>query len=177
MTPDLTKDLAILRTVLEDAGYTVEELEADAVGKVVLAETPYALVACVAADWEGVVERTDAAQAWLTTLAAAHPSARRWDLYVVVAVSSPETPLHDALREAIESDTRYARKLVVAGVRDAAETARGVRALLPLQPPAEIARIDAVEAIRAGLAEQGIADDLVDAAVEEFSRSSEVRIP
>ena len=51
----------------------------------------------------------------LTTVAAEHPSARRWDLYVVAIVPQGATPLHDTIRETVEHDTRYARKLVVAG--------------------------------------------------------------
>jgi hypothetical protein len=170
-------DLTLLRAVLEDGGYVVDVVELEGVGDGLLAETPYALVSAIGARWEDVEERVIAAQASLTTVAAEHPSARRWDLYVVAAVPRGDTPMHDTIRERIENDTRYARKLVVAGARDKESAERGVRALLPLRPPADIPRIDALEAIRAGLAERGVHAALVQAALEAFASQSEVRIP
>lgn len=170
-------DLALLRAVLEDGGYVVDTFELEGVGDALLAETPYALVAVVGAGWEDLEERVAAAQASLTTVAAEHPSARRWDLYVVAAAPRAATPLQDTIRESVENDTRYARKLVVAGVDEKVGAERAMRPLLPLQPPAEIPQIDALEAIRAGLAEEGVDGSLAEAALEAFAKRSEVQIP
>lgn len=169
--------LATLSAVLEDGGYTVDAVEFEGVGNSLLAETPYALVSGITADWEDLDARVAEAQASLTTIAAEDPSARRWDLYVVAVVPGMSVPSHDAIREAIESDTRYARKLVVVGGRDKVRTERAVRALLPLQPPADISRIDAIDAIRAGLVEQGVNAPLAEAALKAFVSRSEVQIP
>jgi hypothetical protein len=169
--------LALLREVLEDGGYVVDAVEFEGVGDALLAETPYALVSAVAAGWEDLEERVAAAQASLTTVGAEHPSARRWDLYLIAVVPRGTTPLHDTIRETVENDTRYARKLVVAGADDKVNAERAVRALLPLQPPADIPRIDALEAIRAGLAEEGVDAALAEAALNAFASRSEVQIP
>jgi hypothetical protein len=163
--------------VLEDGEYMVDAVELEGVGDVLLAETPYALVSVIAAAWENIEERVAAAQAALTAVAAEHPSARRWDLYVVAIVPRATMPLHDTIREIIEHDTRYARKLVVAGARDKTSAERAVRALLPLQPAAEIPRIDALETIRAGLAEEGVDSALAEAALTAFAARAEVQIP
>ena len=170
-------DLALLRAVLEDGGYMVDAVELEGVGHALMAETPYALVSGVAATWEDLEERVAAAQASLTTVAAEHSSARRWDLYVVAVVPRGGMPLHDTIRETVENDTRYARKLVLAGAGDKLSAERALRALLPLQPPADIPRIEALEAIRAGLAEEGVDAALAEAALKAFASRSEVEIP
>jgi hypothetical protein len=169
--------LALLREVLEDGGYVVEVVEFEGVGDALLAETPYALICAVSTGWEDLEERVAAAQASLTMVGAEHPSARRWDLYVIAVVPRGATPLHDTIRETIESDTRYARKLVVAGADEKVSAERAVRALLPLQPPADIPPINALEAIRAGLAEEGVDAALAEAALKTFASRSEVQIP
>jgi hypothetical protein len=169
--------LAVLRAVLEDGGYVVDAVDLEGAEDGLLAETPYALVSAVATGWEDLEERVAAAQASLTTVAAENPSPRRWDLYVVAVVPRGKTPLHDTLRETLENDTRYARKLVVAGAGDKVSAERALRALLPLKPPADIPRIDALEAIRVGLAEQGVSAALADAALKAFASRSEVEIP
>jgi hypothetical protein len=169
--------LALLRGVLEDGGYVVETLQLEGVGDGLLAETAYALVSVIEAQWESLEDRVAAAQASLTTVAAEHPSARRWDLYVVAVVPPPATPLHDTIRETVENDTRYARKFVVVGTSDKVAAERAVRALLPLQPPADIPQVDALEAVRAGLDDEGVDTALAEAALAAFRSRSEVHIP
>ncbi len=153
------------------------DAQLEGVGDALLAETAYALVSVIDAEWESLEDRIAAAQASLTTAAAEHPSARRWDLYVVAAVPPPATPLHDTIRETVENDTRYARKFVVVDAPDRMGAKRGVRALLPLQPPADIPRVDALEAIRAGLDDEGVDAKLAEAALAAFRSRSEIDIP
>ena len=169
--------LALVRGVLEEGGYAVEALQLEGVGDALLAETAYALLSVIDADWESLEERVAAAQASLTTAAAEHPSARRWDLYVVAVVPSPATPVHDVIRETVENDTRYARKFVVVDASGKMGAERAVRALLPLQPSADIPQVDALEAIRAGLEDEGVDTALADAALAAFRSRSEVDIP
>jgi hypothetical protein len=166
-----------LREVFEAGGYVVETVQLEDVGNALLAETAYALVSVIEAEWESLEDRIAAAQASLTTVAAEYPSARRWDLYVVAAVPPPATPLHDTIRETIENDTHYARKFVVVGAADKVSAERAVRALLPLQPPADIPQVDALDAIRAGLDDEGVDTALTEAALAAFRSRSEVHIP
>lgn len=144
----------------------------------VLAESPYALVACVEfADWDKLDERIFDVQGALTRFASTAPSARNWDLYVVALVL---TPTHEAanraLAEAIEADTRYARKFVRVAVRQDTLD-RALRPLLPLRPPADLAIRDPLAELRAELQTLDVADDLADMAVDTFRRDDRVDVP
>ena len=79
------------------------------------------------------------------------------------------------MRDAVESDTRYARKLVVTGDRDATE--RILRLLLPLRPVAQIELAEPLGAMRAELVDAHIEAALADAAFSSFAETGEVRIP
>ncbi|MBA3566220.1 MAG: hypothetical protein M3470_09535 [Chloroflexota bacterium] len=170
-------ELELFRDVLADGGYTVQDIELEDVGRALAAETPYALVVCFAAEWEELEDRVEHAQAGLTNLAATHPSPRSWDLYVV-AVLQRADPRFDAVREALESDTRYARKIVVTAAGGTiANVERALRPLLPLRPVAKIPLLDPLQAVRRELLELGVDLVLVDAALDVFERTSEVRVP
>jgi hypothetical protein len=161
------------RAVLAAGGYTVDFFDEEALGPVLLAETLYALVMAVMVPDEDTDRFVEDAQATLTRHAAVHPSPRSWDLYLVLVV--PNGQRYDAVRDAFESDTRYARKLVVTGDRDA--TGRLLRLLLPLRPVPEIELTDPLGAVRAKLVEAGVETEFADAAVSSFAKTAEVRIP
>src|SRR4051794_23092132 len=96
-TPALAR-LPDVARLLSTAGYQVAKDEL-AGTFVVLAETPYALVACVEfTEWENLDEHIFDVQGALTQFASSGPSARNWDLYVVALVLSPS---HEAANRAI----------------------------------------------------------------------------
>ena len=98
--PARRKDVAAL---LESAGYELQERRF-AESETTVAATPYALVACVELDgWGGLDQRVSDIQAGLTELAEEAPSARSWDLYLVVLVAdAPTSADQRALAESIE---------------------------------------------------------------------------
>ena len=165
------------REILAEGGYTVQDIELGELGSALAAETPYALVLCLLVAWEDLEEHIEHAQAELTNLAAKHPSPRSWDLYVI-AVLPQADPRYDAVREALESDTRYARKIVAVGAnggRAAAE--RALRSLLPLRPAASIPLIDPLQAVRQELIGLEVDTAVVERALDAFKRDAEVLIP
>src|SRR3954449_185604 len=94
--------------VLEAAGYELQQrrlAECDAI----VATTLYALIGCIElGNWSDFYVRVFDAQADLTEVAEEAPSARSWDLYLVVLVhQAASTAEQRALAEAIEGDTRY----------------------------------------------------------------------
>ncbi len=141
---------------------------------VLLAETIFALVMVVELPDEDVDRFVDEAQAHLTQLAATHPSPRRWDLYLVLAVKG-DARRYEAVRERFEHDTRYARKLVVTD--DHERLGQLLSPLLPLRPLPDIALEEPEAAIRRELEMHGIDGDVVDAALSSFVRTGEVTIP
>jgi hypothetical protein len=173
MTTETSLDL--VRAVLSDGGYNVQEVELKATGRALAAETPYALVLCVAAEWDDLENIAEQAQAELTNMAAKHPSPRSWDLYVVV-VMKQEDARFDAVREALENDIRYARKIVMADGK-LEDVERQLSPLLPLKPIAELPLVDALEAVRSELLELNVDTELVASALDSFARHSEVRVP
>src|SRR4051794_2281319 len=89
--------LADFSAELEAAGYRVAPAK---LGErtAVLAESPYALVALIeVASCAGLREEVGDAQASLTRIAAEAPSARSWDLYLVLHVLSVSNDLADDL--------------------------------------------------------------------------------
>jgi hypothetical protein len=162
------------RAVLVAGEYDVDFSDDEALGPLLLAETLYALVMAVVVPEENTGHFVEDAQATLTRYAAVHPSPRSWDLYLVLVVPGDDQR-YDAARDAFESDTRYARKLVVAGDRDATE--RLLRLLLPLRPVPEIELTDPLGAVRTKLIDAGIEAALADVAISSFAKTAEVRIP
>jgi hypothetical protein len=162
------------RAVLMAGGYDVDFSEEEGLGPVLLAETLYALVMAVVVPEDGTERFVEEAQATLTRYAAAHPSPRSWDLYLVLVVPG-DNQSYDAVRDAVESDTRYARKLVVTG--DRATTERILRLLLPLRPVAQIELTEPLGAMRAMLVGAHIEVTLADAALSSFAETGEVHIP
>lgn len=175
-----TLDLARLPDVAEllrAAGYTLATREL-AGCEAVLGETPYALVACVELeDWDTLAERVFDVQAALTRVADEAPSARAWDLYVVALVLMPaREAAQRALVEAIEADTRYARKFVhVAVHRNGLD--RALRPLLPLRALIGLEIRDPLGELRDELRALNIPDDVADVAVNAFKRTDTVEVP
>lgn len=161
--------------VLVEGAFVVEEQDIDSLGTVLIAETLYALVLVTDASSDMLVGRAEDAQSTLTHLAARHPSPRSWDLYVVLVVTDPGDPDFEMIREELEADTRYARKLVVAGGQEDAELR--LRPLLPLHPIPHIELADPLGAVRGFLLDAEIDPEIVDAATTSFMRNGEVMIP
>jgi hypothetical protein len=140
-------------------------------------ESPYALVACVELNgWDELDERIFDVQSALTRVAALAPSARNWDLYVVALVlAEGRDAMHRGIAEAIEGDTRYARKFVRAHVRRD-DLERALRPLLPLRAPVELEVGDPLAELRAELRELEVDDADADAAVESFRRDRVVKV-
>jgi hypothetical protein len=166
--------LELAGSVLADGGFTLESREIDGLGCVIIAETIYALAMIISAPLNGLEERVDDAQAALTRLAAIHPSPRSWDLYLVLVVDD-DSQSHERIREIYESDTHYARKLVVGG--DRKEVERSLSSLLPLREIPEIELADPLTAVRDQLLAAATDPDLVEAAISSFARTSEIEIP
>jgi len=162
------------RSALVEGGFVVEDQVVDGLGDVLIAETRYALVMVVSADSELIGRQAEQAQAHLTRLAARHPSPLAWDLYLVLALASDHIR-PDGIVEGLLGDTRYARKLVVAG--DLAATERGLRALMPLRSVPRIELTDPLGAVRDYLVGAEVDIALADAALTAFEASGEVEIP
>ncbi len=162
------------RALLDAGGYDIDFCNEGALGEVLLAETDYALVMAIVVRDDDLQRFVEDAQATLTHHAAVHPSPRRWDLYLVLVVSG-DGQRYDEVRDAFESDTRYARKLVVTGDRDATE--RVLRLLLPLRPVPEMELTDPLSTVRTKLIDAGLDAALADAAVSSFAQTAEVHIP
>ena len=119
-------------------------------------------------------------QAELTQLAAGAPSARRWDLYLVIhMLIRPPGPAEEAIGEAIEADTRYPRKFVRVAIPsdDPGALEKALRPLLPLHPAPEFDLVEPLEALRAELYELDISHEVVDAALNGFFQNDEVTVP
>lgn len=161
---------------LEKAGYEIGERTL-AGSRATVASTPYALVACIeSAEWTGLAERVAEIQAELTQLAEEAPSARRWDLYLVVLLATaPADAEQRACVEEIESDTRYARKFVHAGV-PTDELDRALRPLLPLRPPIGFEIADPFDELRGELLALQIEEATVERAIGSFESEEEVEV-
>jgi hypothetical protein len=162
--------------LLESAGYEVQERRL-AECEATVAATPYALVACVEpGGWDDLVQRVSDVQADLTKLASEAPSARSWDLYLVVLLEeAAESAAQRALVEAIEGDTSYTRKFVHVGlVRDHLDQA--LRPLLPLRPPADFRIADPFQELRGELLAVGVEEATVEQAIDSFKSEDEVRL-
>ncbi len=166
--------LGSFANVLANNGYAVEAFELRSTGASLLAETPYALVLCITSSWKEASDKADQAQATLTRLSAEHPSPRSWDLYVVLVIDDEDNPL---LREQLESDTRYARKLVVCvdGRLDSAE--RALLPLLPLRDTTQLEPINMASDVMAELINLGIDERIAAAALASFSAHGAVELP
>jgi hypothetical protein len=169
----MTRVLDDCRTILATGGYEVATQKFDGT-PVLLAETLYALVMVVVVPDEDVDRFVEEAQARLTQLAATHPSPRRWDLYLVLVVDADPRRYH-AVRERFESDTRYARKLVVTSDHDG-RLEQLLRPLLPLRPLPDIALAAPLAAVHRQLLVEGVESGLADAAVKSFSDTGEVNV-
>jgi hypothetical protein len=172
--------LADLGAALEEAGYRVAPTQ---LGEraAVLAESPYALVALIeVASCATLAEDVGDAQAALTRVAAEAPSARSWDLYLVLHVLTVSNdPADDLLIEEVEADTRYVRKFVRVAI-DALERSavdRALRALLPLRPMPQFDLADPLDALRTELYALDAPKDLVDTAIASFQNNMTVSVP
>jgi hypothetical protein len=179
MTAAALASLDDLGTVLEAAGYRVAPAQ---LGEraAVLAESPYALVALIeVASCTSLAEDVGDAQAALTRVAAEAPSARSWDLYLVVHVLTVSNdPADDLLIEEVESDTRYVRKFVRVAVNslDVNAVDRALRPLLPLRPMPQFDLADPLDALRTELYALDAPKDLVDIAIASFQKDMTVSV-
>jgi hypothetical protein len=162
--------------VLTNAGYTVVRSEL-AGTRALLAETPYSFVGVVEIDgWEDLTERVSDLQAALTHTVEEVPSARDWDLYLVIHVlKRPTNPVHQGVAGKLEADTRYTRKLVRVAIAPA-QLDRALRPLLPLRPAAQFDLVEPLNEMRKELQELKLDDKIADAAVAAFRRDEEVQV-
>jgi hypothetical protein len=175
-TPTLAH-LEDVAATLDAAGYVVATQELANV-EALVAETAYALIACIEIDgWDRVEDTVFDVQAAFTRFADDAPSARNWDLYLVILIAAPASHLDQlTLAETIQADTRYARKFVRVSVT-LEELDRALRPLLPLRPPADLAIRDPLAELRDELASLNVADDLANVAIEGFRSTSSVEVP
>jgi hypothetical protein len=172
--------LADFAEVLRNSGYTIEYGELAGV-KVLLGETPYALVACMEAEsWDDLARRVSDVQAALTQLASQAPSPRRWDLYLVVHVLvRAASAAEEATADELEADTHYVRKFVRTAVdleRDGSLD-RALRPLLPLRTTPEFDVTEPLDVLRQELHDLRLPDDVADAAIDAFRRGKEITVP
>lgn len=151
----------------ETGGFVVVDETDDALGEIVIAETLNALVIVVESSWPDLEDRYAEAQAHLTRRAAERPSARIWDLYVIV-VTDPVEPGFEQTRELVEGDTQYARKLIVAGH---GEVERRLRSLLPLGELEQIERADPFVELRRRLLGAGLPEAVVEEALTSYRKA------
>lgn len=176
MTPRELAQLSDVEGQLSAAGYVVQRRKL-ANTDLLLGESPYALVACFELDgWEQLEETTFEVQTEMTRIAAGDSAGRMWDIYVVAFVRAPAANADQAaLREAIEGDTRYARKLVRAAVpRGALE--RALRPLLPLHEPMGLELADPLYELRGELHALPVANEIADVALAAFASTDSVEI-
>jgi hypothetical protein len=161
-----------VRDRLDASGFEVAPEKHDVLGTIVIAETLYALVIVIESSWEELRDRYAEAQAHLTHRAAERPSARIWDLYVIVVADTVE-PGYEQAREVAEGDTQYARKLIVAG-HD--EVRRRLRALLPLGELEQIVRTDPLAELERRLVAAGLSRSVVEAALRSFEGEQKLHL-
>jgi hypothetical protein len=172
-------DLNDFAGALKGGGYNV--VQHDLAGQsVLLAESPYALLAVLpVSDCIGLRDKVEDVQAALTRLAAEAPSARSWDLYLLVHMCEPVTdPVDALLLEEIEADTRYVRKFVRVQIDPAEENAmdRALRPLLPLRPSPRFDLTAPLDELRSELYALDAPRDLVDEAIASFEQRTTVEI-
>jgi hypothetical protein len=174
----LVEPLEPLAQALRDGLFEVDAIELPALGICLLAETPHAVVLCVRATWESLNVTSNEAQAQLTHLAAGDPSARNWDLYVVIAITQVAGEAEEVARERLEHDTRYARKLIVAGpaITDPLALHTALRPLLPIRPTASVHLADPLAAMHEALLTNGLDGPTVGLAITSFSSTGEVDV-
>jgi hypothetical protein len=179
MSAALVAGLADFAAVLESAGYRIAPTQLGE-RKAVLAESPYALVALIeVASCASLPEDVGDAQAALTRIAAEAPSARSWDLYLMLHVLTVSNdPADDLLIEEVEADTRYVRKFVRVAIDalDLDAIDRALRPLLPLRPMPQFDVADPLDALRAELYALDAPKDLVDAAITSFQNDMTVSV-
>lgn len=158
---------------LASGGYAVEVRELTSVGQVLIAETAYALVMGIRIPADAPPDFVEDAQAELTRLAATRPSARIWDLYLLLIVDASDTH-GTALRERYEHDVRYCRKLVVSGNQERVQQL--LRPLLPLAPLPELAVDDPLSSVRSHLLCAQVPADVVERSIRSFELTGEVEI-
>jgi hypothetical protein len=173
----LADTLEPLAGVLRRGDFDVDAVQLDDLGSCLLAETPHALVLCVASEWETLTATVEEAQAALTNLAARHPSPRSWDLYVALCIERAADEAQEVLRERIEHDTRYARKFVLAGhAADDIAIGRALRPLLPLRETANVRLADPLDAVHTELVNADVDVDVVERAIASFRATGEIEI-
>ncbi len=175
-----TADLADFRAALEDADYNCEMTSVPTSSRVLLAENPYSLIAIVEMDvWDSVEQSVFDVQSELSRLVAESTDAeKRWDMYVLVHLRTPSPSAVDVRAvEALEADTRYARKFVRWNLENSREELdRALRPFLPLRAATAFESQDVLQLLHRALATEGIEADLAESAIESFRLRGEVRL-
>jgi hypothetical protein len=176
MTASKLTQLSDVEERLGAAGYEMQHRNLAKID-ILLGESPYALVACFELDgWELLEETIFDVQTEMTRIAADDSAGRVWDIYVVAFVHAPAANANQtALRETIEADTRYARKLVRAAVPQEALD-RALRPLLPLREPTGFEVADPLDELREELHALPVANEVADAALAIFASTDSVEM-
>ena len=178
MTTNLA-ELQDLADVLEDADFHCEILTLGRFARVLVGENPYCVLAIIDVSTDDdLIQTVSDAQAELTQLALrSRPASIRWDLYVLLHVRTEGGAVQPDLVEAIESDTKYARKLVRVDIKRARSSVdRALRPFLPIRPAARIEPADPLELLREGLIKHGLDAGLADTALSSFSATGSVTL-
>jgi hypothetical protein len=170
-------ELQDLADVLGTADFQCEVVTLGRFARVLLGQNPYCVLAIVEG-WthDDLRQMISDAQAELTQLTLrAQRTSIRWDLYVLLHLRTDGGVVDPNLVEAIESDTKYARKLVRINIkRDRTSIDRALRPFLPLRSATRVEPVDPVELLRAELRKQGLDPELSDAALASFSATGTV---
>lgn len=176
MTNNLA-ELQDLADVLEDADFRCKVVTLGRFARILVGENPYCVLVVVDASVDDDLRQlVSDAQAELTQLALrSQPASIRWDLYVLLHVRTEGEIIGTDLIEAVESDTKYARKFVRLDIkRDRASVDRALRPFLPLRSVARVEPVDPIELLRAGLREQDLDPELADSALASFVKTGSV---
>lgn len=146
--------------VLDRNGYQVTTRIADGNVTYALASSAYLMLALFEPrDNSAILEDLAAVQSALTHQMTMTRSELRWDLYVLVELqSAEEDPVFQERREQLESDTRYARKIVRANIahQQVGATERALAPFLPLSMPEPFDDLDPLKAMAVELRGQGV---------------------
>lgn len=171
-------ELEDLAEVMTSGGYRCSIDSFAGFSRVLLAQSPYALVAGLEVEsWDGLAERVSDLQAELTRLTSATDQTwMRWDLYVLVHVRSLALKsVEGAVLERIESDTKFARKFVrVNLLRNEVTLDQALRPLLPLRQPVTLNVGNPLDLLTAELEKQGIDRAFINQVIHDFKSTGEV---
>jgi hypothetical protein len=167
--------------VLSEADYAVQSFRVEGIAEPILvADDPYSTLGVITAStWGSLSAQIDSIQMIFANWAIERSGpGKRWDLYLVVLLSSDIEPEELTRVEAVVSDIRYVRKIVRGGVT---ASIAGVRhALAPFLPVAPSIRPDIEDPLHdleTQLRGQGIEPSVASFAIESFRETGEAALP